>query len=142
MEQIRRKQFVDALQKDWANYVQHYLARQPKVQQAYLAQQGYPSLSGLLAHILAWWMDGQQVVEEMRGSPNLPLPNYEVDQFNARAVEKFSDVDEFTLIQMFEAQRSAMLDLVTRLTDRELEQENINTRLFYEIIQHWKEHND
>jgi hypothetical protein len=140
MDLIKRKEFIDKLQKDWARFIQRYSALTPQEQQDYLAKQGYSSLSGLLAHILAWWMDGQQQVEKMRGNPSLPLANYDVNQFNARAVEKFSDVDEETMMQMYEAQRSAMLDLVSRLEASELDQKNINTRLYYEIIMHWEEH--
>jgi hypothetical protein len=137
---IKRKEFADSLNRDWAHFVQRCTRQSPAAQQVYLSKQGYACLSDLLAHILAWWMDGQQVVEQMRGNPSLPLPNYDVDQFNARAVEKFGDVDVETMLQMFEAQRCAMLDLVSRLDERELEQANINTRLYYEIIMHWKEH--
>jgi hypothetical protein len=140
MNTISRNEFITSLEKDWKCFVERYTTLPPKKRQAYLTRQGYPDLGALLAHILAWWMDGQQVVEEMRGNPALSLANYDVNTFNARAVEKFQDVDEQTMIQMFEAQRAAMLDLVSRLEERELKQENINTRLYYEIIMHWKEH--
>ncbi len=140
MNDISRMDFLTNLERDWKHFVERYTALTPDMRQAYLARQGYPSFGALLAHILAWWMDGQQAVEDMRGNPNLPLAEYNVDQFNARAVEKFKDVDEDTLIQMFEAQRAAMLGLLNRLEERELKQENINTRLYYELISHWKEH--
>lgn len=140
MELVTRKDFVDRLQKDWGHFIQHYNALKPDIQRAYLKKQEYIRLGDLLAHILAWWMDGQQIVEELRGNPLRPLDNYDVDKFNARAVEKFSDVDEETMVQMFEAQRGVMLDLVTRLSDHELEQKNVNTRLYYEIMTHWQEH--
>lgn len=140
MEITDRRVFVDRLRKDWARLVVRYRALSLEEQQAYLARQGYASLGALLAHIIAWWMDGQQVVENMREKPEVPLAHYDVDAFNARAVEKFGAMGEDTIVEMFEAQRASMLDLVSNLGDQEIQQPNINTRLYYEIIMHWKEH--
>jgi len=141
MEQIERQQFVGSLDRDWSQFVPRFRALDAAGQQAYLQRQGYSSLGALLAHIIAWWwMDGQQVVEAMRGDANMALPHYDVDSFNARAVEKFSSADEEAMVELFEAQRMAMLSLVLSLADNELLQANINTRLYYELILHWKEH--
>jgi hypothetical protein len=140
MDLITRKDFANGLRRDWGRFVARFRALSNEEQQKYLARQGYASLGALLAHILAWWMDGQQIVDDMRGKPGLSLPDYDVDQFNARAVEKFDALDEDAMVELFEAQRFAMLGLVTNLSESEIQQENINTRLYYEIIMHWKEH--
>lgn len=140
MDLYTRKDFADGLRRDWGHFVARFQALSIEEKQKYLARQGYPNLGALLAHILAWWMDGQQVVDDLRGKPGQPLPNYDVDQFNARAVDKFDALDEDTMVELFEAQRFAMLGLVTNLSESEIQQENINKRLYYEIIMHWKEH--
>ena len=140
MDKVTRLQLQQRLQNDWQNLVARYQSLSPARQQAFLNKQGYASFGSLLGHIIAWWQDGALHIQEMRADPTLPLKDYDVDAFNARAVEKFSGCSEATMLQTYEAQRQAMLDLLNSLTDAELHQSNINTRLYYEIIMHWTEH--
>jgi hypothetical protein len=140
MSKFTREDFRDRLQNSWQFLIERYAALPPAEKASFLARQGYPALSGLLGHIIAWWQDGAQVVEAMRSDPTLPLPDYDVDSFNARAVERFSGQPEVQVLAQFETQRAAMLQLVNALSDAELAQSNINTRLYYEILMHWTEH--
>lgn len=140
MEKISREQFLARLQNSWQPLVSRFQQLSGPEQAAYLEKQGYATFSALLAHIIAWWQDGTQVVAQMRADPSLGLPDYDVDSFNARAVARFSPLNEAALIQLYEAQRQAMVALVTSLSDAELNRDPINTRLYYEIIMHWSEH--
>ena len=140
MVKITRQQFLDRLQNNWQNYAGRFYRLSPQAQKAFLVKQGYANLAGLLGHIVAWWQAGVGVVQQMRGDPAFTNPDYDVDPFNARAVEKFGSLDESEVVRIYEAQRQAMVDLVTGLTGAELESERINTRLYYEIIMHWDEH--
>jgi hypothetical protein len=76
----------------------------------------------------------------MRQEPGLQNPDYDVDAFNARAVERFSGLSEAQMVDLFNQQRLAMLALVASLTDSEMDDERINTRLYYEIVYHIQEH--
>ncbi len=140
MDKIAREQFQARLENEWQGLVTRFQRLPPSAQQAFLARQGYASLSGLLGHVIAWWQDSVIHIEQMRADPALPLPEYDVDAFNARAIEKFGACSESDILQTYAAQRRAMLELVNRLSDAEISQENINTRLYYEIIMHWTEH--
>lgn len=140
MEKILRNTFVERLQNEWGGLVGRWQRLSAAGQQEYLVQQGYARLGDLLAHVIAWWQDGCAVIEVMRGDAQAPLGEYDVDSFNASAVEKYKAHSQEELIALYESQRQVMLKLVQSLPDSELYQENINQRLFYEIIQHWKEH--
>ena len=140
MEKITREQFLDRLQHCWQPLVRRFQGLSAPEQNAFLAKQGYATLSALLAHIIAWWQDGAQVIAQLRADPSLTLREYDVDRFNARAVKKFSPLSEAALIQMYEQQRQVMVALVNSLSDAELDHRQINTRLYYEIIMHWNEH--
>jgi hypothetical protein len=140
MTKITREQFLDGLQNDWQNYAGRFYRLSPQAQKAFLKKQGYANLAGLLGHVVAWWQDGAEEVQKMRGDPAFANPDYDVDLFNARAVEKFGSLDESEVVRIYEAQRQAMVDLVSDLTDAELESEQINTRLYYDFIMHWDEH--
>ena len=140
MEIIAREKFQERLQNEWLSFVESYRRLDPAAQRAYLDQQGYSSFGCLLGHIIAWWQDGALNIQKMRADPAFALAEYDVDAFNARAVEKYRSTSEPAMLQAFEAQRQAMLSLVNGLSGAEISQENINTRLYYEILMHWKEH--
>jgi hypothetical protein len=140
MDRITRQQFLDRLQNNWLDYAGRFHRLAPEAQKAFLVKQGYANLAGLLGHVVAWWQSGVDVVQKMRSEPAFTNPDYDVDSFNARAVEKFGGLDEAEVARLYEAQRQAMVDLVGGLTAAELEDERINTRLYYEIIMHWDEH--
>ena len=140
MEKIAREQFVDCLTRQWQALVGRFEGLSVEEQAAFLKRQGYATFGNLLGHIIAWWQDGAQVVEAMRADAAMPLPDYDVDDFNARAVARFSALNEADVLREYETQRQSMLRLVNELSDDELRRENINKRLYYEIIMHWSEH--
>ena len=135
-----RQQFLDRLQNNWQNYAGRFYLLSPQAQKAFLEKQGYPNLAGLLGHMIAWWQDALIAIQKMRADPAFTGTHYNVDDFNARAVEKFGSLEEAQVVRIFEAQRQAMLDLVNDLSGAELESEVINARLHNEIISHWDEH--
>ena len=93
-----------------------------------------------MGHMIAWWQDATVMVQSIRNNPDFTIQHYNVDAFNARAVEKFGSLDEGEVVGIYEAQRQVMVDLVNGLTDAELESQEINARLYNEIIGHWDEH--
>ncbi len=140
MDKISRETFQSCLIGDWQNYVERFYRLAPAEQKAFLEKQGYARLGDLLGHVIAWWQDGALAIAKMRADPSYPLGAYDVDAFNARAVERFRVCSDAEIIQIFTTQLQAMLDLVGSLSEGELAQENVNTRLCYEIIMHWTEH--
>lgn len=140
MGKISKEQFLERLQADWRNYPARFARLAPPEQAVFLEKQGYASFAALLSHVIAWWQDGEQTLQKMRRDPDMPLGEYDVDAFNAAAVQRLAGFSAGEVLQRFEAQRQAMADLVRALPEAELEQENVNTRLNYEIMMHWTEH--
>jgi hypothetical protein len=140
MELHTKSEYLTCLQQNWANLLPHYQALSLQDQAAYLQTQGYETLSGFLGHVIAWWSDAERVITRLRQDLASPLPDYEVDKFNALAVERFGGLEETQVIKLFTAQREHMQTLVESLTESELSSSSINTRLFYEILGHWEEH--
>ena len=137
---IPREQFLQLLDNDWALFLQRARQLPPDDLRAYLQQQGYANLTGLLGHVVAWWQDGSQLVQRMRQDPSLRNPDYDVDAFNAQAVARFADMSEAQMVELYESQRQRMLALIRSLSDSEIKDERINTRLYYEIVYHLVEH--
>lgn len=140
MAKITRQQLLDRLHNNWQNYAGRFYLLSPQAQKAFLVKQGYANLAGLLGHMIAWWQDATIMVQSLRNNPDFTIQHYNVDAFNARAVEKFGSLDEGEVVGIYEAQRQVMVDLVSGLTDAELESQEINARLYNEIIGHWDEH--
>ena len=140
MTELTRDQIVSALQDGWGTYVERFERLSPEAQAAFLARQGYACLADLLAHVVAWWEEGLQAVPALLDDSTFSSPDYDVDAFNARAVERFRNVDEPAVIQIFETARRAWLDLVACLPDDALRNKRIAGRLHIEVIGHLAEH--
>ena len=140
MSDLTRTQFIATLNNGWGTYVARYRALSPAEQQQWLAGQGYPRFSDLLAHVVAWWVDGQQVVAHVAADPAYPLHDYDVDAFNAEAVATYAGLDEAVMIAAYEGARAAWIPLINGLSDTAFRNPKIADRLYPEIIGHLEEH--
>ncbi len=140
MPEIARQQFLYRLQNNWQGYASRFYRLSLPDQKTFLEKQGYANLAGLLGHVIAWWQSGVEAIQIARNDPAYVSPDYDVDLFNAQAVERFGGMDEPEVVRIYEAQRRVLFDLVNDLSDAELENPGINRRLYYEIIMHWDEH--
>lgn len=140
MAACTREQIITALTDGWGRYTVAFHALSPQEQTAFLEKQGYKRFADLLAHVTAWWTDGMQVIQEILASPTFNRREYDVDVFNASAVEKYSGMDEDGVAQVFEKTRAAMLNLAQSLPDEAFSNEWLLRRLEIEVIGHLKEH--
>lgn len=140
MAACTREQLISTLTDGWGRYPAAFHALSPQEQAAFLEKQGYKRFADLLAHVTAWWTDGMQVIKEILASPSYNGREYDVDAFNASAVEKYSSMDEDGVTQVFEKTRAAMLNLIQSLPDEAFSNEWVLRRLEIEVIGHLKEH--
>ena len=140
MPTVTRAQVLTVLQQDWGAYVPRFQSLPPETQAEVLRHQGYARLADLLAHIIAWWREGQQMVAQWLLDPTLEEPHYDVDAFNAQAVARFAQADEADVLRTFEETRLAWLALVNRLPNEFFNSPKQADRLHIEIIGHLAEH--
>lgn len=140
MTDLTRTQLITTLDDGWGTYVVRYRALSPAQQQRWLASQGYPRFGDLLAHVVAWWVDGQQVIAHVAADPAYPVRDYDVDGFNAGAVAQYAALDEDAMIAAYEAARAAWIPLINGLSDAAFHNPKIADRLYPEIIGHLEEH--
>ena len=140
MTELTRGQIISALQDGWGTYVERFGRLAPEARAAFLARQGYTRLADLLAHVVAWWEEGLQAIPALLDDPGFDAPDYDVDAFNAQAVERFRAMDEPAVVQAFEAARQAWLALLAPLPDDALRDKKIADRLHIEVIGHLAEH--
>ncbi len=137
---ITREQILESLHTDWGTYIDHFRQLSPETQAAYLHQQGYARFADLLAHVIAWWREGLQAIPAMLAEPDYTAPEHDVDQFNARAVEKFRDLQEPAVAAIFEDLRQQWLELIGGLPGEAFQNRPIADRLHIELIGHFEEH--
>lgn len=140
MTDLTRTQLIETLDTGWGTYVSRYRALSPAEQQRWLAAQGYAGFGALLAHVVAWWVDGQQVVAHVAANPTYPLRDYDVDTFNAEAVTQYAALDEDAMVAAYEQARAAWIPLINGLSDAAFHNSKIVDRLYPEIIGHMEEH--
>ena len=140
MTDLSRTQLIATLNYGWGTYVARYRALSPAQQQQWLAGQGYPSFRDLLAHVVAWWVDGQKIIAHTAAAPAYPLRDYDVDAFNAEAVAQYAGLDEAAMVAAYEQARAAWIPLIESLSDAAFHNPKIADRLYPEIIGHLEEH--
>ena len=142
-------QILSTLLNGWGTYVARFRHLSAAEQAAFLERQGYARLADLLAHVAAWWGDGLERMKLLRADPDLPprenpqgVPSgYDVDSFNARAVEGVRHLEESDVIALFDSRREALLAFVRGLAPGELERNPaLSKRLHVEVISHLREH--
>ena len=131
---------LHALESGWGSYVEKIQQLTPQEQQKFIAQQGYKRLADLLGHVIAWWEVGFPAVKHLLEDPQWQSPNYEVDQFNAAAVQRFADWDDARVIELFERRRREWIELVGQIPESAWQIPGLRERIEIEIIGHFKEH--
>jgi hypothetical protein len=140
MTDLTRAQALNYLEDGWGTYVNRYQKLGAEAQAAFLKKQGYARLGDLLGHIVAWWDEARLAIPLLASDPDFRGPDYNVDAFNAAAVERFSDCDEASMIRTFDATRTALIDLVNELPEEAFRKPAVTDRISMEIIGHLGEH--
>jgi hypothetical protein len=140
MEEVTREQTLADLQGGWATYVSRFHKLSPEAQAQFLAKQGFARFADMLAHVTVWWEEGERVINGMLADPEFRSPSYEVDAFNARAVERFSSIDEATVVGSFELARISFAVLVSDLPEEAFNNKHILNWLYADVIEHLKDH--
>jgi hypothetical protein len=140
MASVSRKELLDALDKDWGTYVERYRRLTEDGKKRFYTKQGYARFADILAHFIAWWEEGIKALEQMPIDPAYQSPDFGVDEFNARAVKRFSGCSEDEIVNTFEGLRRSMVGLVAGLPDSAFTEQRITDRLHIEIIGHMEEH--
>ena len=125
---------------EWGRYAEVF-RKQPANEQAnFLNAQGYASMRDLLAHVAAWWEEGRGIIRDRIEHGERPLREYDFNEFNAAALNRFRDTPEAQLLSWYEAERQRMIELVSRLTDEQMKMPRIRSWLDGVVLEHLKEH--
>jgi len=133
-------QLLDILNKDWESYPGRFKSLNPARQAAFLQEQGYASFHDLLAHIIAWWEEAIKIVDAIMDMEELPRKEYDLDAFNAAAVENYKKWKDADLLFHFENLRLALLNLVADMPENGLDNKRVNNWLNACVVEHYHTH--
>ncbi|HET6845932.1 MAG TPA: hypothetical protein VFH29_03810 [Anaerolineales bacterium] len=139
MAAFTRELFLQTLD-EWGRYPGAFARLDASDQVAFLKAQGYASLRDLLTHVAAWWEEGRGVIAEALKHPDKPGPKYDLDAFNAAALERFKGMSAAEFTAWYESERQHTIALVTSLTADQLAVRRVQGWLDAVLLEHLKEH--
>jgi hypothetical protein len=140
MLELTRTQVLDRLEHDWGGYITRFHALSADEQAEWLGKQGYYRFADLLAHVMAWWNEGYTAISLLASGQEVENKEYNVDAFNAEAVERSAALDEAAVESAFEANRKQWVTFVSGLPEATFADHAIADRLRVEIIEHYVGH--
>lgn len=140
MPEVTREQTLDALQNGWTTYVSRFHSLDPDAQNEFLQKQGYARFADVLAHVVAWWEEGEKVITGILADPEYRWEDYDIDAFNAQAVRRFDGLDEADVANSFDLARLSFTALVVDLPEEAFENKKILGWLNADVIEHLQDH--
>jgi hypothetical protein len=135
-----RRELLELLDTTWAEYPQRLRQLSESAQQRFAQQQGYALPQDLLAHLGAWMEETLRVMPYLQRDEKPPRDYDNDDEFNTRAVQRFTDRPRREVEAWYEQQRLALQQLLAQLSDEDLHQQRVYRWLVGTIVGHYEEH--
>ena len=137
---ITKQRTLDYVDIEWANYVERF-SRLPVEEQAErVRQQGYEQFRDILAHVLAWWDEGMEVILAMAEEREFQRKKYDFDAFNAEAVDKYRSWGDAEFLSRFEETRQKMGADLRSMDEAVFEKPRVKSWIRGILINHAREH--
>lgn len=135
---LTRDELLAALDAGWGRFLPT-LARLPDEEQTrYARAQGYARAQDLLAHVSAWAEETLAVANAIRQGGM--IGEYDVDAFNAQAVERCRSWTRERVEAEFESAHAALAALIAELPAKALDDPNLHGWLVSTVVDHYEEH--
>jgi len=137
---ITKGRTLEYIQQEWGTYVERF-QRLPKAEQERrVREQGYERFRDMLAHILAWWEEGMDIILAIAEERPFERKKYDFDVFNAEAVARYRDWDEAEFMAHFERTRQKMGADLRSMNEAVFENRRVRSWLHGIIHHHAREH--
>ncbi len=131
---------LDMLQREWAGYPDRIRGLPEEKQNAFLEKQGFARPRDLIAHLVAWWEEGLQLIDSVAKDPSYRPVEKDTDTYNAQAVEAFGTLDEVDVWKRYEATREALIELIMNVPPQVYERKLVQDCLKADVINHYFDH--
>jgi len=135
-----KQRSLKLLKEEWGTYIQRFNRLPADEQIKRVKEQGFESFRDILAHILAWWEEGLEVVlATADGRETLPK-TYDDAIFNAEAVSTYRSWNEAKFLAHFESTRLKMESSLKSMPEAAFENRRIQRWLYGILIEHARDH--
>ena len=137
---ITKQRTLNYVEIEWDSYIERF-NRLPEEERAErVKQQGYEQFRDLLAHVLAWWDEGMEVILALAEGREFERRKYDFDAFNAEAVDKYRVWDEAEFLSQFEETRQKMGADLRSMDETVFENRRVKAWIRGVVISHAREH--
>jgi len=137
---INKQRTLDYIEHEWGTYVERF-NRLPKDEgERRVKQMGFERFRDMLAHILAWWDEGMEIILAVAEGREFTRKKYDFDAFNAGAVAKYKDWDEAGFLNRFEATRQKMEADLKSMNEEAFDNRRVKAWIRGILIHHAREH--
>jgi hypothetical protein len=137
---ITKQRTLDFIEQEWGTYVERFQRLPKEVQESRVRNMGYECLRDLLAHILAWWDEGMDIIRAVAEEREFERKKYDFDAFNAQAVAKYKPMEEAQFMALFEQTRRKMAADLGSMNEAVFENRRIRNWLNGIVFLHAREH--
>lgn len=128
------------LEIEWATYIERFNRLPIDEGVKRVNDQGYERFRDMLAHVLAWWEEGMEIILAIAENREYARKKYDFDAFNAEAVAKYKDWNEDEFLGYFEKTRQKSLADLKSINDEAWENRRVQTWVNGIFMGHAREH--
>lgn len=137
---VTKTRTLEYIEYEWGTYVERFQRLSKEEQEKRVKEMGYERFRDMLAHILAWWDEGMDIVNAIAEDRPFERKKYDFDQFNADAVAKYKDWDEAEFMSQFEKTRQKMGADLKSMNEAVFENRRVGAWLYAVVCHHAREH--
>lgn len=135
-----KQRTLDFLEIEWGTYIERFNHWPVDEGVKRVNAQGYEHFRDMLAHVLAWWDEGMEIILAVAENREFKRKKYDFAVFNAEAVAKYKDWDEAEFLARFEKTRQKSLADLKSMNDAAWENRRVRTWVNGIFINHAREH--
>ncbi|MBI3163528.1 MAG: ClbS/DfsB family four-helix bundle protein [Chloroflexi bacterium] len=135
-----KQRTLDYLEIEWGTYVERFNRWPVEEGQKRVRDQGYKRFRDMLAHVLAWWEEGMDIIFAIAEGREYARKKYDFDAFNAEAVARYKDWDEAKFLAHFEKTRQNAAAGLRSMQDAAWENRLLQRWVDGIFIEHAREH--
>lgn len=137
---IDKKRALLYMEQEWGTYVERFNRLPVEEQAKRVNEQGYELFRDMLAHILAWWEEGMDIILAIAEDRPFERKKYDFDAFNADAVARYKSWGEIEFMAHFEKTCQKMALDLNSIDEALFENRRIKAWIRGVVTHHAREH--
>ena len=135
-----KQRTLNFLEIEWGTYIERFTRWPAEQGLKRVEAQGYQQLRDMLAHIVAWWQEGMEIILAIAEEREYARKKYDFDAFNSEAVAKYKDWDEAEFLAHFEKTRQKTATDLKSMNEAAWENRRVRAWVNGIFIHHAREH--